>query len=83
MPSVVRITPEGKVKDVVISETLTEQFALESIDTKMTLTQALIPLGLQAVADELAVEVTRLAGPKHSHTAGLPGYVRCGACQRL
>ena len=35
---------------------------LDALDTRIALIQALIPLGLDAVAEELQNEVTRLAG---------------------
>jgi hypothetical protein len=49
---------------------------VERVHTTVALIQALIPLGLQAAREALAAEVTRLVGPMHSRTAGLPGYVR-------
>jgi transposase-like protein len=75
MKSVVRITPQGKMKDLVPA-TLAICPEADPVDAKVAVIQALIPLGLQAVADELRAEVTRLAGPKHSRTEGVPGYVR-------
>lgn len=44
--------------------------AADSVDAKVALIQALIPLGLKVVAEELQAEVTRLAGPKHSARVG-------------
>jgi len=38
----------------------------EDINTKISVIQDLIPLGLKAVAEELKAEVMRLAGEKHS-----------------
>ncbi len=38
----------------------------EDFDVKMSVIQALIPLGLKALAEELQNEVTRLVGEKHS-----------------
>ena len=75
MKSVVRISREGKVKDV-HPDTLSEQLGLDAIDARVAAIQALIPLGLEAVAETLQAEVTRLAGPKHRRTGGVPGYVR-------
>jgi hypothetical protein len=48
----------------------------EQVDTTVALIQALIPLGLQAAGEALKAEVTHLAGPRHSRTEGMPGYVR-------
>jgi len=42
----------------------------------VALIQALIPLGLQAVAEALEAEVTALAGERYSRTGGQPGLVR-------
>jgi hypothetical protein len=44
----------------------------ESIDARV----ALIPVALEAVAEELQAEGLRLAGPKHQRTRGVPGAVR-------
>ena len=38
----------------------------DALDTRIALIQALIPLGLDAVAEELQNEVTRLAGDRYS-----------------
>ena len=40
--------------------------ALRTLDTRIELIQALIPLGLEAVAEELQNEVSRLTGAKNS-----------------
>ncbi len=37
-----------------------------SVEMRIALIQMLIPLGLEAVADVLKAEVTRLAGPRYS-----------------
>jgi transposase-like protein len=49
---------------------------LNEVDVKVACIQALIPIALQAVEEELSTELTRLAGRKHSRTGGLPGVVR-------
>jgi transposase-like protein len=49
---------------------------VEDLNAKVALIQALIPLGLQAVQDLLAEEVTQLAGPRYARTGGQPGLVR-------
>jgi len=51
---------------------------IEEVSTTVTLIQALIPLGLRAVGEALATEVTRLVGPRYSRTSGIPGHVRWG-----
>jgi hypothetical protein len=47
-------------------------------NARLALIQALIPIGLEAVAEELEREVERLAGAKHSRSGGLPGHYRWG-----
>jgi transposase-like protein len=68
MKRVFRVSKKGKVKPIVLS---TLQVP-EDLDAKL----ALIPLGLQAVADNLKQEVAALAGKRYSRTGGLPGVVR-------
>jgi len=72
MKRVFRISRKGKVKPIVLS-TLS---APENLDAKLALIQALIPLGLLALAQELKREVIALAGERYSRTGGLPGIVR-------
>ena len=43
----------------------TLQEAMDALDTRIALIQALIPLGVAAVGDLLQEEVTRLAGPRY------------------
>jgi len=45
----------------------------------LALIQALIPLGLQAVAERLVAEVTALAGPRYARDDAQPDVVRWGA----
>ena len=75
MKSVVRIQGQGKVKDVGRRGLATLPVP-ESVDTTVALIQALIPLGLTAVAEALKAEVVALAGERYSRTGGLPGVVR-------
>jgi putative transposase len=77
MKRVFRIQGEGKVKDVGLRGLATHP-AIEDVNTTVTLIQALIPLGLRAAGEALVAEVTRLVGPKHQRTGGIPGYVRWG-----
>jgi len=77
MKRVFRIQGQGKMKDVGLRG-LDAVPEADRLDAKVALIQALIPVGLQAVADELEAEVLRLAGPKHQRTGGLPGAVRWG-----
>ena len=75
MPSVVHIDGKGKVQDVQPHDGRVPA-GLGDEDAKVALLQALIPLGLAAVQEALAAEVTRLAGPKWQRTGGQPGVVR-------
>ena len=75
MKSVVRIQGQGKLKDVGLRG-LTTVPAGDSVDSTVALIQALIPLGLTAVAEALKAEVVALAGERYSRTGGLPGVVR-------
>ena len=52
-------------KDDATPETPLEE-ELGALDTRIALIQALIPLGLDAVAEELQNEVTRLAGDRYT-----------------
>src|SRR2546425_3481736 len=52
--------------------------ALPAVDGRLAAIQALIPLGLAAVAEELEAEVVRLAGPRYARQDGRPAQVRWG-----
>ena len=52
-------------KDDATGQTHREE-ELDALDTRIALIQALIPLGLDAVAEELQEEVTRLAGDRYT-----------------
>ncbi len=77
MPSVIRISAQGKVKDLGRTEAPNEG-NLTDLDTMVPLIQALIPLGLQAFAEVMQAEVAALAGARYSRTGGQPGCVRWG-----
>lgn len=47
-------------------------------DARLAAIQALIPLGLAAVVEELEAEVTRLAGPRYARQDGAGDRVRWG-----
>lgn len=49
------------------------------IDARIAMIQELIPLGLEAVADSLKKEVTRLAGPRYSRKSADVSYRRWGS----
>ncbi len=77
MPSVVRITSQGKVKAAMGSE-LAAHPELTDLDAMIPLIQMLIPLGLQAFADVMQAEVAQLAGARYGRSGGQPGCVRWG-----
>jgi putative transposase len=52
--------------------------SLPGVNARLEAIQALIPLGLAAVAEELDAEVTRLAGPRYARDDGQPDRVRWG-----
>lgn len=52
--------------------------ALPPMNSRVELIQALIPLGLAAVAEALAEDVTTLAGARYARTGGQPTLVRWG-----
>ncbi len=46
------------------------------VDTRVALIQALIPVALEKVMEELKADVERLAGARYARTGRLPGHVR-------
>jgi putative transposase len=77
MKRIMRVRAQGKVKEVG-RRALAHVPAAEHLDSQVALIQALIPLGLQAVADALEKEVVAWAGPRYSRVGGRPGVVRWG-----
>jgi len=69
MTTIAKLMGNGKKQ----SETAGTQAA---IDVKVALIQALIPLGLQAVREELEADVTALAGARYEREGRQPGHVR-------
>jgi len=78
MKRVFRIQGKDKVKDIGLRG-LAEYPAVDDLNPRVAVIQALIALGLQAVGDLLQDEVTRLAGPRYARTGGQPGLVRWSA----
>ena len=74
MQRVARIREQGKVKEVG-RRTMATVPGTESIESKVALIQARIPLGLQAVAEALEEEVGALAGERYRRVGGQPGVV--------
>ena len=77
MKRVVRIGGKRKSKPMTKKE-----FFASDVRVKVEMIQALIPIGLMAVAEELKAEVEQLAGVKHSREGGLPGHCRWGTEMR-
>lgn len=77
MKRVFQMREQGKMKEVG-RRALATVPGTESIESKVALIQALIPLGLQAVAEALAEEVVALAGTRYSRVGGRAGVVRWG-----
>ena len=75
MQRVFRMREQGKLKEVG-RRTLATVPGIEQIESQVALIQALIPLGLQAVAEVLEQEVVTLAGERYSRAGGQPGVVR-------
>lgn len=78
MKRVFRIQGKGKVNDIGLRG-LADYPAVDDLDPRVAVIQALIPLGLQAVGELLQDEVTRLAGRRYARTGGQPGLVRWSA----
>ena len=74
MRKVLRIGSKRKSKSKTPEKVTPEEF-----NTKMEMIQALIPIGLMAVAEQLEEEVVRLAGERYSRQGGLPGHYRWGS----
>ena len=77
MRRLVRIQRQGKMIEVSPSASVAGVTA-EASDANVALIQALIPLGLQAVAEALEAEVVALAGARYRRTGGQAGVVRWG-----
>jgi transposase-like protein len=77
MRKVLRIGSERK------SKTTKQEDALSAgLNTKIEMIQALIPIGLMAVAEELEEEVKQLTGERYSRQGGLAGHHRWGSQPR-
>jgi putative transposase len=74
---VLRIGAEGKSK-----LTSKEKYLSGDIQTKIEMIQALIPIGLMAVGEQLEKEVEELAGVKYSRQGGMSGHYRWGSENR-
>ena len=77
MKRVIRIDRQGNLKRV-NSQVLATVLGTRDLDSKVALIQALIPVGLKAVAEALETEVVALVGQRYSRTGGQPDLVRWG-----
>ncbi len=59
--------------------TKNERLFTGDIQSKVGLIQALIPLGLMSVVEQLEEEVEELVGAWYSREGGLPGHCRWGS----
>ena len=75
MRSIVRIGSAGKRSGTAGSGAAA---ALNALDARVELIQALIPLGLEAVRELLEQEVRALAGARYQRGGGVPDYARWG-----
>lgn len=69
---------QRKGKRTVLVPVPAEPAEVPTVDARVALIQALIPLGLAAVAEALEREVTTLAGARYARTGGQPALVRWG-----
>ncbi len=74
MSTVLRLGTHGKIEATPPPASV----SAADLDTRLAMIQALIPLGLEAVAVELQREVEQLAGPRYAHRDGAPHLVRWG-----
>jgi putative transposase len=77
MRKVLRIGSKRKPKP-----TKQEKSLSSDLNTRIEMIQALIPIGLMAVAEQLEEEVKQLAGERYSRQSGLPGHHRWGSQPR-
>jgi len=77
MKKVIRIGSKRKPK-----LTAKEKYLTSDFQAKVEMIQALIPIGLMAVAEQLEEEVEQLAGARYSRQGGLPCHYRWGSDER-
>ena len=59
-----------------------ERYLAGNLQTKVELIQALIPIVLMAVSEQLEEEVEQLVGERYSRQGGKPGHHRWGSEER-
>lgn len=72
MPKVLRVREDGKAQGI----SRERAHVPEDLGARIAVIQALVPLGLMAVAGALQREVEQLAAPRYAREAGRPGHVR-------
>ena len=78
MKKIVQVSGKGKVKKARVVEVMgLEEYGVLDVDSRVTLIQELIPLGLMHIKEELQEEVAKLAGERYKRN-GVPGYDRWG-----
>ena len=77
MKSIVRVKGKGKSRVEPVDVLDQEGYDGLEVDVRLALIQALLPLGLMKVGEELEEEVRSLAGDKHKRN-GHTGYDRWG-----
>jgi len=77
MRKVIRIGRKRKAK-----LTTKEKYLTSDLRAKVAMIQALIPIGLMRVAEELKGEVEQLVGPRYTQHGGKPGHYRWGSEER-
>ncbi|MCX5886382.1 MAG: hypothetical protein NT096_10820 [Proteobacteria bacterium] len=78
MKKIVQVSGKGKVKKARTVEVMgLEEYGVLDVDSRVTLIQELIPLGLMHIKEELQEEVAKLAGERYKRN-GVPGYDRWG-----
>ena len=81
-----KVSPNSRevkcIKKAEFAPTSALEEELNALDVRIAVIQALIPLGLQAVAEELTDEVTRLTGEKNSRKEGKTPNRRGGTPKR-
>jgi putative transposase len=78
MRKVRRIRREGQATEVIAASMEALPVDAATVDTKVALIQALIPLGLLHVEASLHQELELLTGPRYTRAGGQPGLVRYG-----
>ena len=79
MKKVLQIDKKSKVSKARVADVKTaEEYGAMEVDSRLALIQALIPLGLMHIKEELQAEVVQLAGERYKRN-GIAGYSRWGS----